>query len=94
MDEYTKKIADFEAKTAETNAISDKLDAEIRDVGKKVQKFETGMEETLEKLQESSAKLELAEKEFKDKDDDVNAQSRRVLLLEEECRIRQHPLAI
>ena len=35
MDEYTKKIADFEAKTAETNAISDKLDAEIRDVGKR-----------------------------------------------------------
>ena len=71
-----KKIADFEAKTAETNAVSDKLDAEMRDVGKKVQKYETGMEETLEKLQESSAKLELAEKEFKDKDDDVNAAAR------------------
>ena len=94
MDEYTKKIADFEAKTAETNAVSDKLDAEIRDVGKKVQKYETGMEETLEKLQESSAKLELAEKEFKDKDDDVNAAARRCVLMEEELRIQTEKLAV
>ena len=93
MDEYTKKIADFEAKTAETNAISDKLDAEIRDVGKKVQKFETGMEETLEKLQESSAKLELAEKEFKDKDDEVGTLARRIMLIEEECRISEEKMA-
>ena len=42
------------------------------------------MEETLEKLQNSSTKMEEAEKEFKDKEEDVNAQSRRVLLLEEE----------
>ena len=93
MDEYTKKIADFEAKTAETNAVSDKLDAEIRDVGKKVQKYETGMEDTLEKLQESSAKLELAEKEFKDKDDEVGTLSRRIMLIEEECRISEEKMA-
>ena len=42
------------------------------------------MEETLEKLQLSSSKMEEAEKEFKDKEEDVNAQARRVLLLEEE----------
>ena len=42
------------------------------------------MEETLEKLQSSSTKMEEAEKEYKDKEEDVNAQSRRVLLLEEE----------
>jgi hypothetical protein len=42
------------------------------------------MEETLEKLQNSSTKMEEAEKEYKDKEEDVNAQSRRVLLLEEE----------
>merc|ERR1711899_15625 len=37
--------------------------------------------------------MDEAEKEFKDKDDDVNAQSRRVLLLEEECRISVEKLA-
>merc|ERR1711902_457746 len=47
----------------------------------------------MEKMMASSAKMEEAEKEFKDKDDDVNAQSRRVLLLEEECRISVEKLA-
>merc|ERR1712088_272787 len=42
---------------------------------------------------QSAAKMDEAEKEFKDKDDDVNAQSRRVLLLEEECRISVEKLA-
>jgi hypothetical protein len=45
------------------------------------------MEETLEKLQNSSTKMEEAEKEYKDKEEDVNAQSRRVLLLEEEVSL-------
>merc|ERR1712115_217758 len=51
------------------------------------------MGETMEKMMASSAKMEEAEKEFEDKDDDVNAQSRRVLLLEEECRISVEKLA-
>merc|ERR1739844_11540 len=50
-------------------------------------------EETMEKLQGSSAKMEEAEKDFKDKDDDVNNQSRRVMLLEEESRISVEKLA-
>merc|ERR1719278_2178019 len=69
------------------------LDADLRDVGKKVQKFETKMEETMEKLQGSSAKMEEAEKEFKDKDDDVNNQSRRLMLLEDECSINVEKLS-
>merc|ERR1719393_343153 len=51
------------------------------------------MEETLEKLQTSSAKMEEAGKEYKDKEEDVNAQARRVLLLEEEVRISIEKLA-
>ena len=93
MDEYTKKIDEFEAKTKETNAISDKLDAEIRDIGKKVQKYESSMEETLEKLQTSVSKLEIAEKEFKDKDDEVGTLSRRIMLIEEEGRISEEKMA-
>merc|ERR1712098_203574 len=56
-------------------------------------KLETNLEETMEKLQASNSKMEEAEKEFKDKDDDVNAQARRVLLLEEESRISVEKLA-
>merc|ERR1712142_1406264 len=41
----------------------------------------------------SAAKMDEAEKEFKDKDEDVNAQNRRVLLLEEEVRIQVEKLA-
>ena len=88
-----KKISEYEATTKEANEHSDKLDCDIRDMTKKIQKFDTRMEETMEQLQLSSSKMEEAEKDFKDKDDDVNAQSRRVLLLEEECRISVEKLA-
>ena len=87
-DELYAKIAEITDNTKNANAESDKFDMDIRDTGKKVQKFETSLEEILEKMMQSTAKMDEAEKEFKDKDDDVNAQSRRVLLLEEECRIR------
>merc|ERR1712130_155587 len=87
------KINDIQESTREANADSDRFDADIRDTGKKVQKFETSLEEILEKMMQSTAKMDEAEKEFKDKDDDVNAQSRRVLLLEEECRISVEKLA-
>merc|ERR1712130_625320 len=87
------KINDIQESTREANADSEKFDMDIRDTGKKVGKFETNLEEVMEKLMQSSAKMDEAEKEFKDKDDDVNAQSRRVLLLEEECRISVEKLA-
>ena len=93
MDDYTRRIADFEKTTSEHNTISEKLDADLRDVGKKVQKYDTAIEETLEKLQLSSSKLEEAEKEFKEKDDDVSTMSRRIMLIEEEGRINEEKMA-
>jgi len=92
-DDMYKKINEYETATKESNAVGDKLEADLRDLGKKVQKFETKMEETIEALQQSSSKMDEAEKDFKDKEDDVNAQSRRVLLLEEESRISVEKLA-
>jgi len=92
-DDLYKKIHDFERAAKAANDASDKFDCDIRDTGKKVQKLETNLEETMEKLQASNSKMEEAEKEFKDKDDDVNAQARRVLLLEEESRISVEKLA-
>merc|ERR1711936_967240 len=92
-DDLYKKISDMEDFIKETNKESDKFDADIRDSSKKVTKQETGLEETLEKLQQSASKMEEAEKEFKDKDDDVNAAARRCVLMEEEVRINTEKLA-
>ena len=93
MDDYKKQIFEFENITSDYNLISDKLDADLRDIGKKVQKYEAGIEETMEKLQLSSSKLEEAEKDFKDKDDDVSNMSRRIMLIEEEGRINEEKMA-
>merc|ERR1712109_319791 len=87
------KISEYEDKTKDSNNESDEFEKMIRDMGKKVQKFDTSMEEIMEKLQLSAAKMDEAEKDFKDKDEDVNAQNRRVLLLEEESRISVEKLA-
>merc|ERR1712112_671991 len=87
------KNAEYERVIKESNGISDNFDCQIRDTGKKVQKLETSMEEICEKLQASSAKMEEAEKEFKDREEDVNASARRVLLMEEEARISVEKLA-
>jgi len=92
-DDLYQRCANFDNVAKEANATSDRMDAEIRDLSKKVQKYECNLEEIIEKLQASDSKFEIAEKEFLDKDDDVNAQSRRVLLLEEECRISVEKLA-
>jgi len=92
-DDMYKKINEYETATKESNGVGDKLEADLRDLGKKIQKLETKMEETIEALQQSSSKMDEAEKDFKDKDDDVNAQSRRLLLLEEESRISVEKLA-
>jgi len=92
-DELYAKIDELEEATKDANSTSANFDSDIRDTGKKVGKFETNLEEIIEKMMQSSAKMDEAEKEFKDKDDDVNAQSRRVLLLEEECRISVEKLA-
>ena len=89
-----KKISELEAATKEANSVSDKFDADIRDSSKRVQKLECNMEETMEKLQQSVSKMEEAEKEFKDKDDDVNAAARRCVLMEEELRIQTEKLAV
>merc|ERR1711955_94963 len=92
-DDLYKKISEYEEKTKDCNNESDEFEKLIRDMGKKVQKFDTSMEEIMEKLQLSAAKMDEAEKDFKDKEEDVNAQNRRVLLLEEEVRIQVEKLA-
>jgi len=92
-DDLYAKIKDYEDATTEANDTSVRNECEIRDLGKKVQKYDTKMEETMEQLAASGAKMDAAESEFKDKEEDVNAQSRRVLLLEQESTISVEKLA-
>jgi len=93
IDSLYEKNADYERQIKESNGVSDQYDIQIRDTGKKVQKLETSLEEIMEKMTQSASKMEEAEKEYKDKEDDVNASSRRVLLMEEESRISVEKLA-
>ena len=65
------KCKEYEDATKEANNASDKNDIDIRDVGKKVQKMETKMEEILEQLQASNSKMEQLDAEYKDKEEDV-----------------------
>ena len=88
------RIEELQTNTREANSDSDRFDADIRDTGKRVQKLETNLEEVMEKMMQSAAKMDEAEKEFKDKDDDVNASTRRIVLMEEELRIQTEKLAI
>ena len=92
-DELYNKINEYDEAARKCNEASDKNECDIRDLGKKVQKYETKMEEIMEQLTASSAKMDAAESDFKDKEEDVNAQSRRVLLLEQESTISVEKLA-
>merc|ERR1711990_632768 len=83
IDALYQKNAEYEDDIKSSNAISDEYDVQIRDVGKKVQK----------KMTASAAKMDEAEKEFKDKDDDVNAAARRVVLMEGEATVSVEKLA-
>jgi len=93
IDGLYEKNQEYERQIKESNAISDQYDIQIRDTGKKVQKFETSLEEIMEKMSQSAAKMEEAEKEYKDKEEDVNAACRRTLLMEDESRISVEKLA-
>ena len=83
----------MEKDTSESLAISNALDMEIRDTGKKVQKFETDLEIIMEKLTESEVKMEESDKDFKEKEEDVGAACRRVMLMEGEAMVSVEKLA-
>merc|ERR1711935_1321757 len=94
IDDMYTKISEYENQAKEADDVSDRFDCELRDTGKKVQKIETSMEEIMEKLTGSNVKMEEADKDFKEKEEDVNAQNRRVLLLEQEMTINIEKLAV
>merc|ERR1712061_898868 len=64
-------IARFEGDTKEANALSDKHDADIRDLGKKIQSYEVEFDETNDKLTKAMTNLEEREKAFKNAEEEV-----------------------
>jgi len=79
-------IARFEGDTKEANLLSDKHDADIRDLGKKIQTYEVDFDETNDKLTKAMTNLEEREKAFKNAEEEVSALTRRIMLMEEEAK--------
>merc|ERR1712020_309020 len=79
-------IARYEAETKEANTKNDQHDADIRDLGKKIQGYEVEFDETNDKLTKALTALEEREKAFKNAEEEVSALSRRIMLMEEEAK--------
>merc|ERR1712165_342722 len=73
--------------------MSDKSDADIRDLGKKIQNYEVDFDETNDKLTKSLETLEEKLKAFKNAEEEVSALSRRIMLMEEEAKKADTTLA-
>merc|ERR1719382_1789181 len=86
-------IARFEGDTKEANSQSDRHEADIRDLGKKIQGYECDFDETNDKLIKAMTALEEKEKAFKNAEEEVSALSRRIMLMEEEAKKADSSLA-
>merc|ERR1712212_585802 len=77
-------IRNFEEEAKEAGERANQADCDIRDLGKKVQQFEIGYDETNDKLTQAMSQYEEAEKHFKEVEADIAALTRRIMLMEEE----------
>ena len=73
---------DDQRKTEQYNATSDQCDCDIRDVAKRISKFESSFETTLEQLQANQTRLQELEMKLNEEDGEVSSLNRRVMLLE------------
>merc|ERR1711899_138299 len=79
--------------TKESNKCIDQHEADIRDLGKKIQGYEVDFDETNDKLNKALTTLEEAEKNFKNAEEEVSALGRRIMLMEEEAKKADGSLA-
>jgi len=86
-------IANFESVTKEANTKNDQHEADIRDLGKKIQGAEVEFDETNDKLVKALESLEEKEKNLKNAEEEVGALARRVMLMEEEAKKADSALA-
>merc|ERR1711973_120892 len=86
-------IANYESITKEANGRNDQHEADIRDLGKKIQGAEVEFDETNDKLTKALETLEEKEKNLKNAEEEVGANTRRVMLMEEEAKKADTALA-
>merc|ERR1712153_117646 len=75
------------------NEQSNTHEADIRDLGKKIQGYECEFDETFDKLNKALVALEEKEKAFKTAEEEVSALTRRIMLMEEEAKKADSSLA-
>merc|ERR1719328_435503 len=92
-DQLLATIARFETETKEANTKNDQHEADIRDLGKKIQGYEVEFDETNDKLTKTLTNLEEKLKAFKTAEEEVSALSRRIMLMEEEAKKADTTLA-
>jgi len=78
-DQLFTSINNFESVTKEANAKNDQHEADIRDLGKKIQGAECDFDETNDKLTKALESLEEKEKNLKTAEEEVGALARRVM---------------
>lgn len=84
-DGFLNQATNYETRTAELNKGSDKNDAIIRDLSKKIGNIEANLDEAFEKLGKTNTDLEEKEKLLTTAEEDVSGVSRRIVLLEGEA---------
>ena len=86
-------IGRYEEITNDANKQDEQYQADIRDLGKRNQGLESDFDDTNDKLVKVLAALEEKEKNLKDAEEEVNALTRRVMLMEEEAKKADFNLA-
>jgi len=84
IEELTENADDNQRKTEHYNDTSDQCDCDIRDVTKKISKFESGFETTAEQLLANQMRLQELDMKLNEEDGKVSSLNRRVMLLEVE----------
>jgi len=87
------ETAKMEAITRDAEDTCNRCECDIRDYSKKIHKMEGNLEETFESLQKAVLSLEENKVMFKDKEEELCALSRRIMLLEGELNSADIKLA-
>ena len=93
QDQLNATIAKFEDETKASNALNDQYECDIRDLGKKIQGYECDFDETTDKLSKTLTVFEEVMKTFKSTEEDISNMTRRIMLMEAECKKADNALA-
>ena len=93
QDNLNATIAKYEEETKTANGLNDQYECDIRDLGKKIQTYECDYDDTNDKLTKTLAVFEEVQKAFKTTEEDISNMTRRIMLMEAECKKADTALA-